>query len=619
MMQDDLPPLPPQHPGGFIWEPHAGRMRIVTDAAWGALADDLLPMVREAAAALANPLIRGANIHPMIVERAARLTELLAGEMPEVAARSPRVYMASLWLAEKYDTDRKLRGANDPMGEPLSDEMRVALVDLMAVLPSFVRQFPKVLEIEADREEFFADALHLDAAERAAIGAEEARLIAPEDAQPLTEGVAAARGEGPLSDRAGRSVVRSLRNLASAGFIAGFVFGQVGSFVSGEVLGGIADGVGIEIRAPMGRWVRGRHEDIQTLFATAPPDLRIAIAQHVEALMDPGPIPAPPAPPTQKGRTWIVDPEPGGGDFTSIQPAIDAALDGDRIVVREGSYSGAFWLNKSVDLLGGGLTEKTILHSDQDAALRCFAPKIRVIGIRFLRVAGVEYEPDSVHVGGGSVEFEDCIFESQIGSGIRIEGLDTAALLRRCTLRGSVSCGAIVSQKASLLLEDCKAIRNGGSGIKAQDDGTRLAVKRSEAHANTDHGIVVERGASARIEDSEAFQNKKLGVCISWSIVEITRAGLRQNTLGGLWINSKSKCKIERCEITGNDQDGILITDVRSLEVVGCKITGNARAAVNIDDKKSKGTFRNNDLRGNARGPWDIAEGATIIDENNLT
>ena len=48
--------------------------------------------------------------------------------------------------------------------------------------------------------------------------------------------------------------------------------------------------------------------------------------------------------------TWIVA-AGGGGNFTDIQPAIDAASDGDLILIQAGSYS-AFTLDKGLTLIG---------------------------------------------------------------------------------------------------------------------------------------------------------------------------------------------------------------------------------------------------------------------------
>ena len=41
---------------------------------------------------------------------------------------------------------------------------------------------------------------------------------------------------------------------------------------------------------------------------------------------------------TVSAKTWYVD-DSGGADFTRIQDAIDAATDGDTIIVREGTYN----------------------------------------------------------------------------------------------------------------------------------------------------------------------------------------------------------------------------------------------------------------------------------------
>ena len=51
-------------------------------------------------------------------------------------------------------------------------------------------------------------------------------------------------------------------------------------------------------------------------------------------------------------KTWIVDAKNGKGThFTDIQPAVNAASDGDTIVVRAGNYGG-FHANKSISILG---------------------------------------------------------------------------------------------------------------------------------------------------------------------------------------------------------------------------------------------------------------------------
>lgn len=56
--------------------------------------------------------------------------------------------------------------------------------------------------------------------------------------------------------------------------------------------------------------------------------------------------------PAALGAQWTVDPA-GGGQFTSLQAAIDAASGGDTILVKGGCYRGIVF-GKPLSILGSG-------------------------------------------------------------------------------------------------------------------------------------------------------------------------------------------------------------------------------------------------------------------------
>ncbi|MCZ6598493.1 MAG: hypothetical protein O7B99_12695 [Planctomycetota bacterium] len=59
------------------------------------------------------------------------------------------------------------------------------------------------------------------------------------------------------------------------------------------------------------------------------------------------------APAVAQVRLWVVDDDPGPSvDFTDIQPAVDAAADGDTILVRDGVYSGFVFFSKGLSVVG---------------------------------------------------------------------------------------------------------------------------------------------------------------------------------------------------------------------------------------------------------------------------
>lgn len=62
---------------------------------------------------------------------------------------------------------------------------------------------------------------------------------------------------------------------------------------------------------------------------------------------------APPHVPIAQRSVWVVD-ETGGGDFLAIQPAIDAAADGDLVVVQPGKYGSFTVEGKGVSIVGSG-------------------------------------------------------------------------------------------------------------------------------------------------------------------------------------------------------------------------------------------------------------------------
>ena len=110
----------------------------------------------------------------------------------------------------------------------------------------------------------------------------------------------------------------------------------------------------------------------------------------------------------------VVDPS-GGGDFTDIQPAIDAAADGDVILVRGGTYSSPEITGKALTLVadgpvtvvGGMRVQHTLVQHD------VVLNGIELVGEHLATLPAVAAL--TIFDARGAVRVEDCTFQGADG------------------------------------------------------------------------------------------------------------------------------------------------------------------------------------------------------------
>ena len=94
--------------------------------------------------------------------------------------------------------------------------------------------------------------------------------------------------------------------------------------------------------------------------------------------------------PVAAATTWTVD-DPGGADFTSIQDAVDAANDGDTIIVRDGTYHENVDINKQLTLIGEGADVVTVhAASSSDHVFEITAAYVTITGFTATGATGTQ-------------------------------------------------------------------------------------------------------------------------------------------------------------------------------------------------------------------------------------
>jgi hypothetical protein len=336
-----------------------------------------------------------------------------------------------------------------------------------------------------------------------------------------------------------------------------------------------------------------------------------------------GAVPAAAAP-----TTHVVDAS-GGGDYTTIQAALDASADGDTVEVRPGTYREQVVVDTNVTLVapdGATLNGSTFAGESVGIAVD---PSLST----GLVVEGFTIERYGDGIGSGTSATEDA-------PGYHYDDYDESAItggwtIREVTVQHNAEDGIdIAAASVAWTISDVTALHNGDDGIEVggYDGSAAWTIRGANASLNRDVGITV--GLSEgdwRILDSttnDNFDGLGMGVYIlsresAWTIGNHTAS---DNSFYGIDVagSFSGAWTIHNSTLSDNSGSGLNAHDVESNWVVrDTVLRGNydwgLRAGNSPDEfRLERITVRDNSLGGIAAtyttGQWRI-ENSTI--ENN--
>jgi hypothetical protein len=149
---------------------------------------------------------------------------------------------------------------------------------------------------------------------------------------------------------------------------------------------------------------------------------------------------------TASANVLVVDAS-GGGNYTQIQAAVDAAVDGDTILVKSGTYSSVRVTNKELAIVGDAGSDVQVVGAFRAASLA--AGKTLILE----NLSATGQTGDAISVYGlylsnnqGRVRVEGCHFAGKSSLGlygligydaVRVEGCSDVVLTRTTSLGGS--------------------------------------------------------------------------------------------------------------------------------------------------------------------------------------
>ncbi|MDZ4405006.1 right-handed parallel beta-helix repeat-containing protein [Prosthecobacter sp.] len=301
----------------------------------------------------------------------------------------------------------------------------------------------------------------------------------------------------------------------------------------------------------------------------------------------PEPSDKPGMPPAKPALGLLV---PDG--YATIKLALAAAKAGDTIRIKPGRYEERVSLLDGVSLEAAGPGGEDVLISvngTEGSALE--AEKLKtLIKIKGLVFAHGEEGGGTAAVASilsSNVTFEDCVFESGLGDGVRVEGSSNVTF-QGCTAQKNQGSGFYIARGAKVTMKGCKSISNGTDGLTLAGRATKAEVTGLEAMRNQSCGVSVQQGALLKAETLAARENVLNGLYVAdaETRAEVTGGSLSRN--GFVFTGGASK------GTESGQGGGGLVAEAGPVVVVdGAEVEGNAKSGMQLMECATGSSVRN--------------------------
>ncbi len=256
------------------------------------------------------------------------------------------------------------------------------------------------------------------------------------------------------------------------------------------------------------------------------------------------------------GREIVVDLN-GGAEFTAIQPAIDAAEDGDTVLVKPGEYV----ITEPVSYKGKAITLRSQSGPEVTTIRMSEVPRDRDRACVVIFESGdtAEFVLEGFTLTGGQGVFETDIEipGGLLGGGVFCAQFSSPTLVRCRILRNAAAHsggGVFCASNSSPSLRQCTILGNA-----AGRDGGGVHCEQKSAPELTNCVIA---GNSAGFNGGGLF-------CHTRSAPTLINCTITQNRgrVGGMAVCCGSSPTVTNCIIWGNDEDIRVISSGRTVDV----------------------------------------------------
>ncbi len=226
---------------------------------------------------------------------------------------------------------------------------------------------------------------------------------------------------------------------------------------------------------------------------------------------------------TVSAATIIVD-QGSGGDYTTIQAAINAAIPGDTIYIWAGTYPENIVVNKQVTLIGNGTINTTIDGGGTGDVIYITAASVNIKNIKTTNSGPTSTDYGIEIESSNNVKIENCN-SSDNSRGIYISNSDFCVLLNNTCINNSIG------------------IRN-----KSSNWGI---IENNTVNSNNEWGIIARSSHDFTINNNTLISNYKGAIYLIWSRDSIVLNNSMTNC--GIFIGGSQLMEWNRYTIDTNN------------------------------------------------------------------
>ncbi len=330
-------------------------------------------------------------------------------------------------------------------------------------------------------------------------------------------------------------------------------------------------------------------------------------------------------------RTIIVSSD-GSRDFNTIQEALDNAIDGDTILVEEGTYTESIVVDKQITIIAGNGNGSTLIDGGgSGAVVSITVPNVIISGFEIGNSgedeAGIAIHADDVEVNdnicsdntigilvngsGARVVGNDCSNNS--GTGIKVQSSSGAVLSRNICLMNK-NFGIHVEESDNITLEENNCnVSNYGVYVRESD---RMIIRNNVCDSNYDHGFFISSSDYSTISGNTGTNNVN-GIFLSHSSNNLLSGNFNSGNQEGILLSNAPDNSLMNNICTDN-QDGIHIEISERNFLRGNNCSNNAAAGIHMSDDASSNQLESNMITGNGeRGVYIRSSSSHNILNNN--